>query len=306
MKLFLRNISVFALLIIAFFALAEAYVRNLPNPARYKHQWMLKHSAQVETLVMGNSHCFYGINPSLLGDYAFSLAQPSQTYRYDYYLLKHYNMPRLSTVVLPFSYTSLFEDIEYEPHLQYWAVRYRLYMDCDIHSRWSRYGMECLNIVPFKEKLTSLWKPSQLKWDSLGFGTSYGTVSLLAEGKDNGAQRAQENTYEGMKSLQFCTSMLDSISTWCDAKNVRLVLVSTPTWGTFRQHCDPRQVEKADSTLHRVLQRHPKVLYYNHWEDSSFVITDFYDADHLNQRGARKLTLMLKNEVEKSLKSPKK
>ena len=209
-------------------------------------------------------------------------------------------MPRLKTVVLPFSYTSLFEDIESEPHLQYWAVRYRLYMDCDIHSRWSKYGMECLNIVPFKEKLTSLWKPSKLKWDSLGFGTSYGTTSLLAEGKDNGAQRAQENTYEGMVSLKFCTSMLDSICTWCDKKNVRLVLVSTPTWSTFRRHCNLQQVAKADSTLQRMLQRHPKVLYFNYWADSSFVISDFYDADHLNQLGARKLTLMLKHEAEKS------
>lgn len=298
MKQFVRNISLFSLLIAVPLVLAELYVRHMPNPARYKHEWMLSNSSQVETLILGNSHAFYGINPSMLGKKAFSLAQPTQSYRYDYYLLRHYPLPRLKTVFLPMSYTSLFEDIEAEPHLQYWAVRYRLYMDCDIHSPLSKYGFECLHIIPFREKLTSLWRPSQLSWDHLGYGTSYGERSLLAEGKDNGAQRASDNTYPGMKSLDFCTSMLDSICNWCERREVRLVLVTTPTWRSFRSHCSGRQVWVADSTLSKVLKRHPSVRYYDYWADPSFDINDFYDSDHLNMRGARKLTAKLKAKLK--------
>lgn len=297
MKKFLRYILIYSVLILVPLIAAEVYVRNMPNPARDKHLWMRQHSAEVETLVMGSSHCFYGVNPSLLGPHSFSLAQPTQPYRYDYYQLTHYDLPRLKTVILPFSYQSLFEDIESEPRLQYWAVRYRLYMDCDIHSPLSKYGFECLHIAPFKEKLTSLWRPSQLSWDSCGFGTSNGTVSMLLEGQDNGKQRAEENTYPEMKSLGLCTAMLDSIAHWCDQRQVRLVLVTTPTSASFRANCSLRQQQVSDSTLQRVMQRHPSIVRFDHWADTAFVEADFYDADHLNMLGAAKLTKMLRKEI---------
>lgn len=300
MKRFLRNISIFSLLVIVPIIVAEVYVRQMPNPARYKHQWMLRHSASINTLVLGSSHSFYGVSPKLLGDSAFSLAQPTQPYRYDYYQLTHYHLPHLRRVILPFSYQSLFEDLESEPHLQYWAVRYRLYMDCDLHSPLSRYGFECLHIASFKEKLTSLWRPSRLSWDSLGFGTSNGQQSLICEGRDNGPQRAAENTYPNMKSLRLCTDMLDSIATWCDHRGVSLVLLTTPTTPSFRKHCSQRQISVGDSTLRCLMERHPSsITHINHWADTAFKPADFYDADHLNTRGARKLTNLLRKELSR-------
>lgn len=305
MKRFVRNILVFSLLVAAVIVAAEIYVRSIPNPARDKHRWMLENSGRVETLVLGNSHGFYGINPAMLGEGCFSLAQPTQSYRYDYWLLTRYPMPRLKTVILTCSYTSLFEDIEAEPDLRYWAVRYRIYMDCDIHSRLSEYGFEFLHVQTFREKLTSLWKPSRLSWDSLGYGTSYGIRSLLAEGVDNGLQRAVDNTYGDMRSLQFCTSMLDSICIWCERRRVRLVLVATPVWHSFRMGCDVRQLAVRAEVLKRVLKRHPSVEYYDFRTDSTFETGDFYDADHLNMTGAGKLTTKLRCMMDSSLQKTK-
>ena len=296
MKSFLRKISILSVIILALIAAAEAYVRSMPNPARDKHKWMLAHSAEVETLILGSSHCFYGINPSMFGTRTFNIAQPTQSYRYDWYQLNQYPMPRLKTVILPYSYQSVFEDIDTEPRLRYWAVRYRLYMDCDIHSPLSVYGFECLHIPSFKEKLTSLWRPPQLTWDSLGFGTSYGDTSLFLEGRDNGIQRAEENTYlsaDGLKEngvRDFNTAMLDSIGNYCDRREIRLILITTPTAPSFRKHCVKRQVAIGDSTLRQIMYRHPSIDYRNYWDDTDFELADFYDADHLNQKGAFKLT----------------
>jgi hypothetical protein len=297
MKRFLLNTLLFSLLVVALIAAAETYVRHIPNPSRDKHQWMLRNSGRVETLVLGNSHSFYGVNPSLLGANCFSLAQPSQTYRYDYWLLTRYPMPRLKTVILTCSYTSLFEDLETEPDMQYWAVRYRLYMDCPLHSRLSKYAFECLHVQSFREKLTSLWRPSQLSWDSLGYGTSYGTRSLLAEGDDNGSQRAANNTYADMRSLHFCTSRLDSICAWCERRNVHLVIVAMPVSRSFRAACDSHQLAIRDRVLSRVLRRHPSVDYYDFRADTTFKTTDFYDSDHLNMTGARKFTAKLRSKL---------
>lgn len=325
MKKFVRKTLTLSLIILMLIAAGEIYVRSLPNPARYKHQWLLVHSAEVETLILGSSHTFYGINSAQLGSHTFNLAQPTQPYRYDWYELTHYPLPRLKTLVLPFSYQSLFEDIDREPQLRYWAVRYRLYMDCDLHSPLSEYGFECLHPAPFKEKLSSLWRKSQLSWDSLGNGTSYGTTSLLLQGKDNakgvastrsnsqakhgvpesegesvsdnGLQRARENTYWQDSSMSISESalplnisFLDSIATWCERRAVRLLLVTTPTTQSFRLNCNQLQTNINDSVLQAVLQRHPTIEYRNYWADTAFTAADFYDADHLNRLGAHKLT----------------
>lgn len=291
---FLRNILILSLLVLIPLISAEVYVRSLPNPSRYKHQYMLRHSAEVQTLILGNSHTFYGINPSLLGPHTFSLAQPTQSYRYDYYLLTHYPLPHLRTLILPCSYTSLFEDLEAEPQLQSWAVCYRLYMDCDIHGPLSRYAFECLHIGAFKEKLQSLWKPAQLHWDSLGFGTSFGHQSLLSQGQDNGQARAEINTYPTMQSTPFLVAQLDSICQWCTTHNVRLLILTTPTSPSFRNHCSKTQVQEWHRRLNEVLSRHPQVEYHNFWADTTFHTPDFYDADHLNMTGAHKLTQKIK------------
>lgn len=299
MKLFLRHIFIFALVILLPLVAAELYVRHMPNPAAYKHQWMLQHSEEVETLVLGSSHTFYGVNPSLLGPHAFSLAQPTQPYRYDSYLLHHYPMPRLKRVILPYSYQSLFEDLESTPSLQYWAVRYRLYMDCDLHSPLSTYGFECMHIAPFREKLTSLWRPAQLSWDSLGFGTSYGHQSLIAQGRDNGPQRARENTYvnenqqQMYERINFHFSLLKDIAHHCATHHIQLTLVTTPTTPSFRANTNREQEAITAHTLRQLLTLYPNIQYFNFAADPDFLPTDFYDADHLNQLGANKLTQKL-------------
>lgn len=300
MRRFIRYIILFSLIILAFFMAGEWYVRSIPNPARYKHQWMLAHSTQVETLILGSSHCFYGIEPQILGPNAFSLAQPTQTYRYDLWELQRYPMPKLKTVILPFSYQSLFEDLESEPRLRYWAVRYRLYMDCPIHYYISQYGWECLHIPSFREKLTSLWRPPKVKWDSLGFGLTNGYQSLLVESKDNGLQRVKENTYIGMKSLALCTGELDSIASICDRRGINLVLFTSPTSESFRRYANQHQIDISRRVLRRVMARHPSISYYNYWADADFTPAHFYDADHLNLRGASLLTLKLLSDMRKS------
>lgn len=77
MKGFLRLLLTFSALVTLTLAAGECYVRHLPNPARDKHEWMLAHSREVRTLVLGSSHTFYGLDPALLGPHAFSLAQVS-------------------------------------------------------------------------------------------------------------------------------------------------------------------------------------------------------------------------------------
>ena len=68
-------LPLFALLLLLPLAMGEIYVRSLPNPAKYKHAYLSRHSREVEVLILGSSHTYYGLCPERLGENAFSAAQ---------------------------------------------------------------------------------------------------------------------------------------------------------------------------------------------------------------------------------------
>ena len=292
MNTFLRRIVVFSILVFAVIGAAEIYVEHLPNPSRIKHEWLKQHSAEVRTLVLGNSHTFYGIPPGELGGNAFSLAQVSQTYRYDDYLLRHYDFPHLEQVILPFSYMSLWEDFESQENKHFNAVRYRLYMDCDIHSRFSQYGFECLHMASFKEKLKSLYRSSLLSCDSLGWGNNYNGHRLADW--DNGAQRAKENTYSDTSLVSLNLRFLRNILSYCRKRHVRIILVTMPVSPTYYKNEDKRQRHVNETIIVQILKEYPETIYLNLERDKNFTSADFYDGDHLNARGAHKCAAIIR------------
>lgn len=293
MKLFVRYIIIFSLLVITLVTAAEVYVEHIPNPARDKHAWMVRNSNSVETLLLGNSHIYYGVCPDSIGTNTFSLALTSQTYRYDWWLLQHYDMPNLRTVVLNFSYFSLWEDMEHQPQSAADIVRYRLYMNCDIHPRLSRYGFEFSFIPAFREKLKSLWQAPKMTWNEHGWGTNF-TLDRRATEWDDGENRARINTYHDEQIVNFNLTFLDGIADFCSARNIRLLLVSTPTTATFAQYQDKRQTSRNNTEINNFLKRHPEVEYYDFQLDTRFDADDFFDADHLNSDGAVKLAKILR------------
>ncbi len=292
MRSFLYKISVFSLLVLILLAGAELYVESLPNPSKSKHRWMQKYSRSINTLILGSSHTFCGVRPDMLPVPAFNLAQVSQTYRYDDYLLRHYPTDSLRNVVLPYSYFSLYEDFESMPRERWNAIRYRLYMDCDIHPRFSYYGFEFSSISALAEKLKSLWQAPVVSWDALGWGTDYRLVRRAALW-DNGYAAAMRNTYADTSLVSLNTALLDGMMTSLERRGIRLLLITTPLSPGFRAAQCPTQLERNASVLRRLLSLHPGVRYLDFSSDSAFCDSDFFDSHHLSDCGAAKLTKML-------------
>ena len=288
MRRFLTKILWFSLPILALLTIFEVYVEHQPNISRYKHQWMLHHSHEVETLILGHSHNLYGLRPDLMGKGTFSLALSSQTYRYDCYLLKRYPMPKLKTLILNYDYFQPWEDCE-ETDFWFQAIRYRIYMDCDIHPRLSRYGFEFCSREVVQHQVQCFLRGSHERWDSLGWGTEF-TIENRDEAWDNGEERATEQTYHDPRLFQLNQGFLREILDFCRAHHVQVILLNTPTTASFRQHEDPRQVRMNQQLLQDIQRTYPEVLYLNLEADPRFTPDDFYDADHLNHGGARKMT----------------
>lgn len=267
----------------------EWYVRQLPNPARSKHQYLTRHSRTVRTLVLGSSHTYYGLSPRALGPGAYSLAQVSQTYDMDCRLLRHYPFPALRNVILPLSYFSLYERT-LSSSLHHLATRYYLYMDLPRRHLLDPDAFECTDFPAFIEKLTSLWRPRRMLWDAWGHGLEY-TLASRPQPWDNGRERAAANTYAAAPTEQL---HLRHIARFCRQRGVRLILLTTPVSPHFIANEDARQRRATDSVCRRLLAEYPEIVRLDYARHPAFRDRDFYDADHLNTQGAERLSRMVR------------
>lgn len=299
MKRFLKLSLLFALPVLLVLCVCECLVRCHPNSYRYKHEWMMEHRRDVNTLILGASQAYAGIKPDLLDDCAFNLANVSQHYEHDWWLLSHYGeeMPRLKTVILTLDDCMPFEGPLEDAVESYRATYYRLYMGHDKHSWVSRWGLECINVTQFRAKLNRVVAGNtSLDCDSLGWGTTFGGKKKCDE---TTMRRLALNTWERHRCrdrsmISYNMQFVDSVGQWCLAHGVQLVLVTPPLWqGYVREVMDPWQRGAVDSLGRATAQKH-QALYLNCMDDTTYTIADFHDADHLSPSGAAKFTARIK------------
>ncbi len=114
MKQFTLKIFLFLLPILIIGIALEFLLREIPNQYTLKDNYIATSSRKIETLVLGSSHTYYGVNPEYFTKPCFNLANISQSLNFDLELLKkHENeFSNLKTVIIPISYFSLFETLE--------------------------------------------------------------------------------------------------------------------------------------------------------------------------------------------------
>ncbi len=285
----------FCLPILLVISLFELLVRRIPTSYRQKTEWMVSHLEQTEIIVLGSSHGYYGINPSFFDKPTVNLANVSQTFKYDMLLLSQYidQCPNLRYVILPVSYFSFFEELENTS--EWWRIiSYRLYMHCDAPSPLLKYNFE----IAYPDVARRKFFDYYIKGEDIractdeGFGISY-ALNNRSENWDNGVERACNNTYLDKSDTLNNKKYIKIIQSLSANKGVTLVLVTTPTWHTFYENLDKNQQKLTTKFIENILATGNNVVYFNFLKDKRFHESDFYDADHLSNVGAEKLTRLL-------------
>lgn len=296
MKKFLLSLLFVVLPLLLTLSAGEWVVRRLPNAYKTKHAWMSQHAEQVETLILGSSHTYYGILPQALPDCAFNLANPSQNLRYDHYLLTHYApaYERLRRVILPISYFTFFDkEYEEDKSFNYLTCYYKLYMDCPYHSDFSSYALELFYPSSYFGKLQAAMRgeAGRTDCDSLGWGTNH----LLSQKQTtwettDAIETVFRHTAKDWDAVAGNLSHLQKMIDFCEEKDIELILITTPTWHTYYERLDTAQLKKSYTIIHTLQSSHPRLRHLDFLKDKRFEADDFYDADHLSELGAAKLT----------------
>jgi hypothetical protein len=304
MNRFLRYTFWFLVPILLGGVLLEIALRAVPNGYGFKKAYLDAHKGRIETLVLGSSHGYYNIDPQYIEGNAFNAANPAQSLRYDMLMLEGYivDMPKLQTVILPVGYPTLFFEVGHTPEswrLTHYARDFGFPIAPDhfqyqffVLSKMLKWNLEDIETHYFKNG--KVYKMSELGW-----GTDYGGNR---EGKIEKSAKASIFWHTSPTSpyIQDNKIFLEAIARACAQRGVRLLIVHTPLHQAYRERMDPVQSETTKRILSELGMRYPnmKVLDFSGSED--FDGGDFYDGDHLNELGAKKLSEKINLAIKQS------
>ncbi|OCB78806.1 hypothetical protein LPBF_00005 [Flavobacterium crassostreae] len=129
----------------------------------------------------------------------------------------------------------------------------------------------------------------------LGFGTAYNSKDskdLIETGKT----AAKRHTIE-LDNNQFIFSKniktVNSIIEFSKNHNIKIIFITCPAYSTYRENLNPIQLDNSLNIIKQLSAKNKNTTYYNFLTDKTFIADDYYDADHLNEIGAKKLTLKI-------------
>jgi hypothetical protein len=298
MKKFVYLSSLAVLICLCGLGVIEYLVRQVPNPYKYKNQYIERHADNIETLILGTSHTYYGLDPSCFETSTFNLANVSQPLKYDYYLLQHYapSCKILKRIILPVSYFSL-NGVDTEDGGDWWlAINYKRYMGCPYHSDFSKYNFEVSHPKVVQKKLLSIFLGSNIGCDSLGRGSYESTNKPSGWDTSIATTEVKHHTTYDASLIGTQTHYLDDIAQYCNEHNLDLILVTTPTWHSYYEQMNATQLSRMYEQIYTI-QRQFNIAYYDFLKDRRFVADDFHDADHLSDVGARKFSKILNDTI---------
>lgn len=291
MRKFLLKTCLFLLPVLVLLVSVEAYMRSLPNAYRYKDEWMWKNGDRVSTLLLGNSHGFFGLVPSAMGDSVFNMCFVSQRAREDRYLLQRYASAcsHLRTVMLVVDNSNLF-DVPLDEEEPFRVTYYQLYMGDRSHCWFSRYGFEIASMEASIEKWKKFRELGGMGCDSLGWGTDYRHDLCNKDALKE--ENVKPHVFNNWEATLSNAHNVRSIAKWCQQRNIKLVLLQMPVSKAYYKKMSPVQRDFISS-----LADSCRVEYGALPVDFScceqLTEDDFFDADHLNDVGARRFSKLL-------------
>tara|TARA_R110002072_G_C7967790_1_gene534441 strand:- start:3018 stop:3926 length:909 start_codon:yes stop_codon:yes gene_type:complete len=290
----------------------ELLFRGIPNEYTFKKDYLDLHSNEIETLILGNSHNYYGLNPAYFNDYnTFNAAFTVQRTYFDLEILKKYekNFEHLTTVILPIVPMELFfkpiqeTSVVFNPSIH----KYRIYYDLEIPFVYGDYfeiSSKIFRLRSMSRTIISYYfeDKDQVKCSELGWGTNYnwqnsndleGTGRITAKQHDFIAYGLNEQS----KGIEYNTGILESIIEWCNERNINLLLYTPPVYESYRRGVDSSREEIAFDILHDLALKYDNCTYESFYDDTNFMEKDFFDADHLSDLGAEKLSKMMDERV---------
>ena len=294
MRSFILKILLFALPVCTLLVFVEIQLRSRPNVYAAKKVQLDSLCSEIEILCLGSSQIIHGINPDYFSKKVYNAANVSQSYDFDQKILEKYidKMPELKTVVIPVSFFGFFlflSDAE-----EFWRTKYYSLLmqvsEPDMYEDYMLFGIE-------RQDLLTYWisGTSQLNINELGFDAGYKFEKRDRNLEKSGLVAAKRHTVSDFKRQSDSRSIIESMINLCESRNISVMLLMPPAHQSYRDNLNKQQLELTYSIVDSILQKHENIIFIDEFANPIYQDDDFFDADHLNDRGAVKLTKRIDN-----------
>ena len=289
MKRFLQHIALYVLPLLIIAVTLEFVAETIPNSYTYKLDYMEQHGGLIQTLILGSSNAYDGLNPSIL-PHAFNLSNSSQTLEDDHRLLAKYidSVDSLQTVFVGLGYHSLGATTEDNRR-----TYYTIYMD--LYPRWplSKYSFEVCNPDMLIKKIIKYAVSRDVtRCDSLGQ-----RVGHTREAAESGAEWWNKDVQSLVDNDKFDIlnhkleianniSYLRAIVDLCNVHNVLPVVVQMPVREEYKRLLPKEQIALMEDVLYS-LDSCAICIDASEWEIPE---DGWYNATHLTKEASIEFT----------------
>lgn len=277
----------------------EIMIRHIPNDYDQKKNYLDKNSNDIQILILGSSHSFRDIDPAYFYMNAYNAAYVSQSLDLDLEILKKYKneFKNLDVLILPISYFSFYSTLG--GGKESWREKnYEIYYDIDVsNSLTDHFEILSNKLIINLKRLGSYYLLGNQPINStkLGWGERHSNSkkNLIKSGQE----AAKRHGKKGTNILDKNIKILRSIIELCEEQNVNVILYTPPAFKTYRQNIDKDQLQETVEKAKGIASTYSNCQYFNFIDDPRFAKEDFFDADHLNNKGAKKFTLILQEKI---------
>lgn len=291
---------VFPLLILFGYIEYNLRTKHFASSYAAKKYYFEQQIESVETLVLGSSQTFNGINPSCFTSKTFNLANVSQTLYYDKRLTLQYlpKLKKLKTVFISIGYYSFF------------------YQMCDITESWREGFYDAhFNIAGKSAANSSLlfintYQPKHCVQLLFNNFKDESAIAIYTNGYQPKYQQKIINDLVGLERVTVhdaenfvnrkadIESDLENFVQILSSKRIKIIFLTMPVFSSYSKYCSKNIIEQNTSFVNLLCKKY-NCKYLNYFTDERFVKEDFEDNDHLKNNGANKLSYLINDTLKK-------
>jgi hypothetical protein len=302
MNTFLKKIFYFIFPIVVVLIGIELYFRNQDHPFKLKATYQKENLSEIENVFLGTSHTQNGINPEFFSKKTSNLGFAAQNIQLDSAVFFKVipKMEKVKNVIIELDYHRLDEPIDKNYFRLPW---YYIYYDIEVYpinffNKISLYSSntEFFNTnlwnsfkSTYKEKVVNKYGYVVKNYNDNFAPMKYDSLEII---KTASVRLKNRHTDISLKSRLSNKNRINQMINYCNQNNIKVYILSFPLFKTYR---DLKIVEKDAFRKQFIdsLVKHSKVKLLNYESSTDFNLKDFSDDDHLNPKGAEKLSRKL-------------
>ena len=303
MRRLYSKLALFLLPLFLVWLALEVFYRQAPNNYSYKDQQLQKVAPFTKTLIMGDSHAFYGINPVYFKDPTFNLSNISQSLLTDELLLEKHiaNLPALKTVFINISYFTLSaKENDLESNWRKYFYYHSMGIRAPSISFWNpkRYSVALIQRFDKSIDLVQQYYKNHTIVSATPLGYGKQDMSNVVQDKEAISVVIANKHEDNSLDFKHNTARLQRIIALCKKYGVGVVLLEMPVYPAYYNLLDTEKKEKIKSVLHELSGVNDTVFYLDLSTSPLFEKQDLRDADHLTNSGAKKCSILLNRYIQ--------